>query len=316
MSIKILGTGSYLPPKVMTNADFEKFLDTSDEWITTRTGIKRRHIVEDEQNVDMCVIAANKALKAAGVNKGDITGIICASVTNEMCVPTIASQVGRAMELDGCFAFDINAACTGFVYALKVAEGMCALADETLLVLGTETLSRLMNYEDRSTCVIFADGAGAAIVKRGDNLKYLKLHATADVGHSLEIPGLNFSLKEKTPKFSYVTMDGKEIYKFATKEAERIILEAMDELNLTKDDIDHFLIHQANVRIIAAISKRLEAPMEKFYVNIQEVGNVSSASIPIALDEMFKQGLLKTGDKLLLAGFGGGLTSGCGVYVV
>lgn len=313
MSIRILGTGSYLPEKIMTNADFEKFLDTSDEWITTRTGIKKRHIADGMTNCDMCVIAANQALDEAGLTIHDIGAIIVASVTNEMDVPSIASQMQRAMGARECAAFDINAACTGFMYALKTAVGFVLQDRRPVLILGTETLSRFMDWTDRSTCILFADGAGAAVAAPGDSLKYIEVYAHPDVNRSLEIPGINFSIAEGVPKFSYVSMDGKEIYKFATRQMPRDVQKAMDALGLAPDDIDWVVPHQANVRIIQEASRRLRIPPDKFYVNIQEVGNTSAASIPIVLDEMNKKNLLKPGDTIVIAGFGGGLTSACAV---
>jgi 3-oxoacyl-[acyl-carrier-protein] synthase III len=181
------------------------------------------------------------------------------------------------------------------------------------LILGTETLSRFMDWTDRSTCILFADGAGATVIGPGDSLKYIEVYGHPDTNHSLEIPGINYSLAEGTPKFSYVTMDGKEIYKFATRQVPHDVQKAMDTLGLTPEDIDWIIPHQANVRILQEASKRLNIPMEKFYVNIQDVGNTSAASVPIVMDEMNKKGLLKTGDTVVVLAFGGGLTSGCAV---
>ncbi len=313
MSIDILGTGSYLPEKVMTNADFEKFLDTSDEWITTRTGIKQRHIADGMTNCEMCVIAANRALEDAGLTIDDIGTIIVASVTNEMDVPSIASQVQRAMGAS-CAAFDVSAACTGFMYALKAAVGFVLQDKKPVLVMGTEVLSRFMDWTDRTTCILFADGTGAAVVGEGDSLRYLEVYAHPDTGHSLEIPGINNGLEEGVSKFSYVSMNGKEIYKFATRQVPQDVQKAMDTLGLTPEDIDWIIPHQANVRILEVASKRLGIPLEKFYVNIQDVGNTSAASVPIVMDEMNKKGLLKTGDTVIMTAFGGGLTSACGVF--
>lgn len=313
MSINILGTGSYLPEKIMTNADFEKFLDTSDEWITTRTGIKQRHYANGMTNCQMSVIAANAALEDAGLKIQDIGAIIVASVTNEMNVPSVASQIQREMGASSCAAFDINAACTGFMYGLKVANGIVMQDKKPVLVIGTETLTRLTDWTDRSTCILFADGAGAAVVGPGESFQYIEVYAHPDVNHSLEIPGINNGLEEGVSRFSYVTMDGKEIYKFATRQMPRDVQKAMETLGLQSEDIDWVIPHQANVRIIKEASKRLGIPLEKFYVNIQDVGNTSAASIPIVLDEMNKKNLLKKGDTVVIAGFGGGLTSACAV---
>lgn len=313
MSIKILGTGSYLPEKIMTNTDFEKFLDTSDEWITTRTGIKQRHYANGMTNCSMSVIAASRALEEAGLTINDIGTIIVASVTNEMDVPSIASQVQREMGAKTCAAFDINAACTGFMYGLKVANGIVMQDNKPVLVIGTEVLSRFMDWNDRATCILFADGSGAAVVGPGENLKYIEIYAHPDVNHSLEIPGINNGLEEGESKFSYVSMDGREIYKFATRQMPQDVEKAMETLGLKPEDIDWVVPHQANVRIIKEASKRLGIPLEKFYINIQDVGNTSAASIPIVLDEMNKKKLLKKGDTIVVAGFGGGLTSACAV---
>ncbi|MEI6101716.1 MAG: 3-oxoacyl-ACP synthase, partial [Eubacteriales bacterium] len=185
----------------MTNADFEKFLDTSDEWITTRTGIKQRHLANGMTNCEMCVKAAKQALDDAGLTINDMGAIIVASVTNEMQVPSIASQIQREMGASGCAAFDINAACTGFMYALKSAVGFVLQDQKPVLVIGTEILSRLTDWTDRASCILFADGAGAAVVGPGESLKYLELYAHPDVNHSLEIPGINSGLAEGVPKF-------------------------------------------------------------------------------------------------------------------
>lgn len=315
MSIKILGTGSYLPEKIMTNFDFEKIVDTSDEWITKRTGIKRRHYSDGMTNAQMCVKAAQAALDDAGITVDDLGGIICASVTNEMQVPSVACQVQREMGAT-CLAFDVNAACSGFMFAMKTAAGfiMQDPQKKPILILGSETLSRLMNFEDRTTCILFGDGAGAAVVGEGDNLKFIELYSIPDTDHSLEIKGINWNIREGEPKFSYVEMDGKEIYKFATREVPRVAQEALNATGLEADDVDWVISHQANVRIIETAAKRLGIPMEKFYVNIDDVGNTSAASIPIVMDQMNKKGLLKRGDKVLIAGFGGGLTSACALF--
>ena len=315
MSIKILGTGSYLPEKIMTNFDFEKIVETSDEWITKRTGIKRRHYSDGMTNADMCVKAAQEALDDAGITVSDLGGIICASVTNEMQVPSVACQVQREMGAT-CLAFDVNAACSGFMFAMKTAAGfiMQDPQKKPILLLGSETLSRLMNFEDRTTCILFGDGAGAAVVGEGDNLKFIELYSIPDTDHSLEIKGINWNIREGESKFSYVEMDGREIYKFATREVPRVAQEALNATGLEADDVDWVISHQANVRIIETAAKRLGIPMEKFYVNIDDVGNTSAASIPIVMDQMNKKGLLKRGDKVLIAGFGGGLTSACALF--
>jgi len=314
MSIRILGTGSHLPEKLMTNGDFEKIIDTSDEWITTRTGIKRRHYVDNGMtNVKMCKAAAEKALEDAGLTKDDIGGIIVATVTGEMSVPSTASQLQREFDIPECFAFDIGAACSGFTYALKVASSMIKPDGKPILVCGSETLSRFMNMEDRASCVLFGDGAGCVLVGPGDNLKYFEVRSKPDRNHTIEINGMN-TIVDGELQPSLVSLKGKEVYVYSTREVERIINIALEEVGWKADDVDWFVLHQANVRIIKTAAERLGIPMEKCYINIDDVANTSAASVPIVLDQMNKKGMLKKGDKLIIAAFGGGLTSGCAVY--
>ncbi len=314
MSIRILGTGSYLPEKVMTNKDFEKIIDTTDEWISTRTGMSERHYVQDGMtNTDMCVIAAKRAMEQAGINANDIGGIIVATVTGEMSVPSIACQVQRELDIDECFAFDVNAACSGFLFALKVASGLVKKDGKPFIVIGTETLSRFMNMEDRGSCILFADGTGAAVVEYGDNLKYFEIYSKPDHDGFIEINGMN-TIENGVQQPSYVSLKGKEVYVFSTREAQRVLTLALDELNMNTDQVDWYLFHQANLRIIQTAAARLKIPMEKVFVNIDKVANTAAASIPIALDDMNRQGLLKKGDIIALTGFGGGLTSGCAIY--
>ncbi|MEG0382428.1 MAG: beta-ketoacyl-ACP synthase 3 [Christensenella sp.] len=314
MGIRIMGTGSYLPPKVVTNEDFEKLIDTSDEWITKRTGILRRHYVENGMwNKDMCVIAANAAMREAGITKDDLGGIIVASVTNEMGVPSVASQIQRDLKIAECVSFDVNSACTGFMFALKAAEGFLKEGGKPFLVCGSETLSRFMNMEDRASCILFGDGAGAVVVESGDNMKHFEVYSKPDDDRLIEINGMN-TLADGKVLPSYAALKGKEVYVFATREAERVINIGLEAVHKTAEQVDWYLMHQANVRIIKTIAQRLNMPMDKFYVNIDDTSNTSAASIPIALDQMNKKGMLTRGDTLVIAGFGGGLSSGCAVY--
>lgn len=313
-SFRILGTGSYLPERVMTNEDFEKIIDTSDEWISTRTGIKRRHYVDEGMwNKDMCVRAAESALKEAGLEPKDLGGIVVGTCTNEMAVPSVASQVQREFGIEEALAFDVNAACSGFMYALGAAKGLLAEAGKPILVCGTETLSRFMNMKDRGSCVLFGDGAGCAIIAPGDNLKYFSLRAVPDEHHTIEINGMN-TLSGGEVQPSYVSLKGKEVYVYSTREAERTIQEAFDSVGREVAEADWFLLHQANARIIRTAAERLGVPLDKFFINIDEVANTAAGSVPIALDMMNKQGLLKKGDLLAIAAFGGGLTSGSAIY--
>ncbi len=311
MSIRIMGTGSYLPERLMTNQDFEKYIDTTDEWIVTRTGIKRRHFTDGQWNVDFCEIAAQRAMENAGITKEQLGGIIVATVTNEMGVPSVAAQLQRRLEIPSCIAFDVNAACTGFMYALKVAS--CMIGEKPFLVIGSETLSRFMNFEDRASCILFGDGAGAVVITRGDQMKYFEIESQPDVDHTIEINGMNTKADgEHVP--SYVSLKGKEVYIFATRETERVMNAAMEATNVQPSDFDWFVMHQANIRILQTISKRMGVPMEKFYSNIEDTANTSAASVPLVLDAMNRNGLLKSGQKIMMVGFGGGLTLGCAVY--
>jgi 3-oxoacyl-[acyl-carrier-protein] synthase-3 len=233
-----MGTGSYLPEKLMTNEDFEKIIETSDEWITKRTGIKRRHYVDGGMdNCGMCVNAARLAMEQAGIGPGDLGGIVVATCTPEMAVPSTASRVQRALDIPECFAFDVSAACTGFMYALKAAGGLVKPGGKPVLVCGSETLSRFMNLDDRGSCILFADGAGAAVIEAGGNLKYFEIYSKPDNGHTIEINGMNTLVDGKyarslhgEPVSSYVSLKGKEVYVYSTREVERVMNLAMDEL--------------------------------------------------------------------------------------
>jgi 3-oxoacyl-[acyl-carrier-protein] synthase-3 len=314
MGLRILGTGSYLPERLMTNEDFEKIIDTSDEWITRRTGIKRRHYVSDGMtNADMCVKAARSAMDMAGIAPAGLGGVIVATCTGEMSVPSTAAHVQRAFGVPECFAFDVNAACTGFMYALRVAEGLMRPDGKPFLVCGSETLSRFMNLEDRGSCILFADGAGAVVVAPGDNLKYLEIYSKPDHNHTIEINGMN-TMADGRLVPSLVSLKGREVYVYSTREVERIITLALDATEMDTGQVDWFVLHQANARIIKSAAERLRIPLEKCHINIDDVANTSAASVPIVLDQMNRQGKFKGGDKLVLAAFGGGLTSGCAVY--
>ncbi len=314
MSIRILGTGSYLPEKLMTNEDFEKIIDTSDEWIVQRTGIRRRHYVSNGMtNVDMCVSAAKLALSMAGLQPQDIGGIVVATCTGEMSVPSTAAQVQRALEIPEAFAFDVNAACTGFMYAFKVASSLMKPDSKPFLVCGSETLSRFMNMEDRGSCILFGDGAGAVVMAPGDNLKYCEVYSKPDLNHTIEINGMN-TMADGALQPSQVSLKGKEVYVYSTREAERIINLAMEAQGLTSDTVDWLVMHQANARIIKSAAERLGFSMEKCYINIDDVANTSAASMPIVLDQMNRKGMFQPGHTLILAAFGGGLTSSCAVY--
>ncbi len=314
MSIDIIGTGSYLPERLMTNEDFEKIIDTSDDWITQRTGIKRRHYVSDGMtNVDMSKIAAERAMEMAGVKPSDIGGIVLATATPEMSVPSTAAQLQREFGIEECFAFDVGAACTGFVYAFKVASALMKPDSKPMLVIGTETLSRFMNLEDRGSCILFGDGAGAVVVKPGDKLKYCEIYSKPDYSHTIEINGMN-SMEDGKPVPSLVSLKGREVYAYSTREAERVINVAMEAVGIDSEQVDWLVMHQANARIVKSAAERLGFPEEKCPIIIDDTANTSAASVPIVLDKMNRDGSFKAGDTLVIAAFGGGLTSGCAVY--
>lgn len=305
VGIQLIATGRAMPKKEITNDDLSKIVDTNDEWISTRTGIKSRHFCEDEQNWQIALEAATKAIEKAGIEKSEIGILVVATFTPDYATPSVSCILQKELGLDtSVAAFDINAACSGFLYALKVANGL--LTDEKrpyALVIGSEQISSRMNMEDRGTCVLFGDGAGAAVIRRNPEKRFVSiLGANGDVealgcyGHTSDTP--------------YIYMDGKRVFKFAVQTMTKVAEEVLDEAGLTLDDIDYVVCHQANERIIRTVMKQLHAPEEKFFINIQNYGNTSAASIPIALDEMNEQGKLQPGSKLLCVAFGAGFTWG------
>lgn len=311
MSIKIIGTGRCVPKKNVTNKDLESFLTTSDEWITTRTGISSRYISTDETLCELSSEAASKALKSAGLNVDDIDLIVCSTMQGDFVFPSLACMVQKEIGAS-CPSFDINAACSGFIYALDVANAyISAGRAKNVLIISSEMMSKFIDWEDRATCVLFGDGSGACVVTSGDALKYIKLTAQGK-SESLYLEGRssNNPFKQQVDKNNYTFMDGQDIFKFAVSTVERETAIALESANLTPDDISYYLLHQANKRIIESARNRVKQDAEKFPTNIDRYGNTSSASIPILLDEMVEQGKIKSGDKLLMTAFGAGLTSG------
>lgn len=314
--MKIIGTGSFLPKKIVTNFDLEKIMDTSDEWIQSRTGIVSRHIAVEETTTDMSVAAAKQALDAAGVKPEELDMIIAATVSSNMVIPTLSCEVQAALGAVNATAFDVSAACSGFLFALATANaymqiGMCKKA----LLIGAETLSKMMDWNDRSTCVLFGDGAGAAVVtSEEDGLLSIVQGSDGASGMALNCknrPANNPFLPEvSSEKMDYVHMDGQAVYKFAVITVPKAIKQVLDEADLTPDDISMYVLHQANIRIIESVSKRLKQSMDKFPTNLQECGNISAASVPILLDKIVREGKIQKGDKIVLAGFGAGLTWG------
>ncbi len=315
----IWGVGHAVPDRVLTNADLEEMVDTSDEWIVTRTGIKRRRIVaEDEATSDLAYEAALSAMERSGVDATDIDMVIVATVTPDMPFPATACLLADRLGTQHAAAFDVEAGCTGFVYALVIAAQMVAArAYNRVLVVGSETLTRITNWEDRSSCVLFGDAAGAAIVgpcSPGTGILSQVLGSDGSGGDVLKMPagGSRMVASEETVRENLhtISMKGSEVFKFAVRAMADSASEAAARAGLRVEDIDCYIPHQANIRIIASSAKRLGIPMDKVFVNLEEYGNTSSASIPLALAEAWEQGRIKPGDDVLLVGFGAGLTWG------
>ncbi|MDN5276907.1 MAG: 3-oxoacyl-[acyl-carrier-protein] synthase [Clostridiales bacterium] len=313
----IIATGSYVPEKVITNHDLEKIVDTSDEWIVTRTGIRERRIADkDTATSDLATIAAQRALESAHLTAQDIDMIIVATVTPDMHFPSTACLVQKNIGAVNASAFDLEAACSGFLYGIVVANQFIATGlYRNVMVIGAECLSKFINWKDRNTCVLFGDGAGAVIVSRvEEGYGFLSQILGADgTGASLlmlEAGGsrrpASFETVEK--QLHYIHMEGSEVFKFAVRVMATMAEEAVKRAGLTKEEVDFLIPHQANIRIIEAARKRLELPEDKVYVNLDRYGNMSAASIPVALDEAVRLGLVKKGDNIVMVGFGGGLT--------
>jgi 3-oxoacyl-[acyl-carrier-protein] synthase III len=317
-SARIIGTGSYVPPKVLTNADLEKLVDTSDEWILTRTGIVERRIApEEEATSDLALPAAQAAMEAAGLDPADLDMILVATITPDMPFPSTACVLQDRLGARRAGAMDISAACSGFVYGLAVADGLIrAGTARTVLLLGAETLTKVVNWQDRNTCVLFGDGAGAVVLRADEGERGIlstHLYADGSKGSLLILPGCG----SRHP-VSHAAVDaglakmqmngGNEVFKLAVRAMEDAALTALKRHGLEVSDIDHLITHQANLRIISALGQRLGVPDHKVEVTIRKYGNVSAASIPIALDEAVRAGRVKAGEIVLLCAFGGGLT--------
>lgn len=312
MYSRIIGTGSYLPEKILTNHDLESMVDTSDEWIRTRTGITQRHIARDDQVAsDLALYASQNAMKAAGVTHKDIDLIIVATATPDMIFPSTACILQNKLGIENCPAFDVQAVCSGFVYALATADmfvssGKCRNA----LVVGSEIYSKILDWNDRSTCVLFGDGAGAVVLSQSDQPGILSthLHASGSYSNILSVPGsISGGKIQGTP---YIKMEGTTVFKFAVKVLEEVVQEAITENNLQAADIDWLIPHQANIRIIQSTAKKLGIPMDKVVVAVDKHGNTSAASIPLALDIAVRDGRIQPGQLVLLEGVGGGFTWG------
>lgn len=304
--LRIVSTGSALPDKIVTNDDLSKIVDTNDEWISSRTGIKERRISEHEKNYELATAAARKAIQRGSVNAEQIGVVIVATISPDYMMPSTACLVQRELGLpDEVMAFDLSAACSGFLYALKTAKGLLEnLNKPYALVIGSEQVSKILDFTDRSTCVLFGDGAGAAIVQLSDEHLYFQKAWSRGDEQVLLCSGPG---REKT----HITMEGKAVYKFAVTAVKQAMDAVLDEAQMSLEDIDYVVCHQANARIIEHVRKKYQAPENKFYMNLSHYANTSAASIPIALDEMMEQGLLKEGTRILTVGFGGGLTWSC-----
>lgn len=316
---KIVGIGYYLPERILSNFDFEKMVDTTDEWIVTRTGIRERHIAaEDQASSDLAYEASKKALDEAGVDAGEIDLIIVGTVTPDMPFPSAACVLQDRLGAVKAAAFDVTAACSGFIYGISVAHSMISHGkNNTVLVVGVETLSRILDYEDRATCVLFGDGAGAAVLKpcpAGEGILSTFMQSDGSYAELLYLPagGSRRPLTEERlrNREQYVKMKGDGLFKYAVRAMVDASKAVLKEAGLKSKDIDFLVPHQANVRIIEGVRQRLKLPEEKVVVNIDHVGNTSAASIPIALAEAKERGDIKKGDTILMVGFGGGLTWG------
>ena len=313
---RIAGTGSYLPDKLLTNDDLAKQVDTSDEWIRSRTGIRERHIAAEGQTTgDLGYHAAVRAMEAAGVSASEIDMIIVGTTTPDLIFPSTACLIQARIGANGCAALDVNAACSGFVYALSVADKFIRCGDaRTVLVIGAETLSRIVDWTERTTCVLFGDGAGAVVLKADSETGILSTHLHAD-GAKKELlwnpVGVSSGFKLDQPNGgSRIHMKGNDVFKYAVKALDGVVDETLEANGLSKHDLDWLIPHQANLRIIEATAKRLDMPMDRVVVTVDRHGNTSSGSVPLALDEAVRSGRVQRGQLLLLEAFGGGFTWG------
>ncbi|MEM6513937.1 MAG: beta-ketoacyl-ACP synthase III [Pseudomonadota bacterium] len=312
---RIVGTGRYLPERILTNFDLEKMVDTSDEWIRTRTGVERRHVVADGQTTsDMCVEAAKIAMDDAGVKAEDIDFVVIGSTSPDFIFPNIATLVQHRLGIPACPSIGLEAACTGFIYALTTADqyiksGMAKRA----LVIGAECITKLIDWEDRNTCVLFGDGAGAVIVEPSDEPGIIACELGADGQYKdlLHYPvGVSKNLEKAGTKEAAIMMTGKEVFKVAVNTLGNVAQKVLDKAGIPKEELDWLVPHQANIRIIQATAKKLDVPMDRVIVTVQDHGNTSAASVPMALDVGIRDGRVKKGQLVLMEAFGGGFTWG------
>lgn len=318
--VSIKAFGAYAPRRIVSNDDLSKIVETNDEWIVERTGIKERRISEGEDTSSIAVKAANQALERANLTGEDIDLIIVATVTPDKFTPSVACLVQKEIQAENAMAFDVSAACSGFIFGLQAACSMMKVTEnfKNALVIGVETLSKIMNWEDRSTCVLFGDGGGAVVLSKGEGNGGIREFYSKSLGKKGDclvveaMPVINPFIKDKNNDTNYqkIYMNGGEVFKFATKVIVESIKKILEKSSLTIDDIDYIVPHQANLRIIDYAVRKLKVDGSKFYTNLERYGNTSSASIPLALNEMYEKNLLKKGHKIILVGFGGGLTYG------
>ncbi|HHQ41230.1 MAG TPA: ketoacyl-ACP synthase III [Chromatiales bacterium] len=312
---RITGTGGHLPERVLTNHDLERMVETSDQWIRERTGIRERRIAAPDETTSMLAEhAARRAMEAAGVGPRDIDLIVLATTTPDQVFPSTACLLQRRLGIHGCPAFDVQAVCTGFIYALAVADKFIRTGDaRCALVVGAETLSRIVDWNDRSTCVLFGDGAGAVVLQAAEEPGILSthLHADGDYAELLQVPaGISQGYDTVRAGEAYMEMRGSEVFKVAVNTLGRIVDETLEANGLGRDAVDWLVPHQANIRIIAATARKLGLPMERVVVTVDRHGNTSAASVPLALDVAVRDGRIRPGELLLLEAFGGGFTWG------
>jgi 3-oxoacyl-[acyl-carrier-protein] synthase-3 len=312
---RIAGTGRYLPERILTNADLEKMVDTSDEWIRTRTGVERRHVAaEDELTSDLCVEAAKNAMESAGITAEDLDLIVVGTTSPDLIFPNIATIIQEKLGIHGCAAFSVEAACTGFIYALTTADKFVRTGEsKCALVIGAEIITKLIDWTDRATCVLFGDGAGAVIVKPAEEPGIISTHLGADGKYRdlLYYPvGVSKDLAKAGVGDSRIMMQGNEVFKVAVKTLGNVATQTLEANNIDQSELDWLIPHQANLRIIQATAKRLGLPMEKVIQTVQDHGNTSAASVPLALDVAVRDGRVKRGQLVLMEAFGGGFTWG------
>jgi 3-oxoacyl-[acyl-carrier-protein] synthase-3 len=310
---KILGTGSYIPEKILTNEDLKRYVDTTDEWITSRTGIKERHIVTNESTLDLAYNASLRAIEDSGIEKHHIDLLIVATVTSDYAFPGVANLLQAKLGLENIMAFDINAACSGFIYTMQIADKMIKSgAYKTALIVGAETLSRLTDWRDRNTCVLFGDGAGAMVIAKSTKNKIKDIITASSGDTEMLLSCKNPDLKDPEVNAisvqDHIHMNGTEVFKFASRAMPKTVKQLLKRNNVTIEEINYIVAHQANLRIIDKSARELEMDIAKMYINIDKYGNTSAASVPIAIDEAIKNGILKRDDLFITVAFGGGLT--------